>query len=255
MTIAEQRIAPTRRDLVLIHGWGLHGGIWRDVADGLNAGGAIAYPDLPGHGGNQAPVPSALDDWARTIADGRDSAIWIGWSLGALVALRAADLVPTAIRALILIAATPRFVQAEDWPDAMAPATLSQFATGLGDDYVRTLSRFIALQFGSSAPERDAARRLRHAMMAQPPRSEGLQAGLKILQHTDLRSSLASIKVPVLVIHGEHDRLASPKAGAYIAAHVPHGEFALVPGAGHAPFLSHRRDVQRLITKFIDRQV
>jgi len=252
MTVARQEVATECRDVLLLHGWGLHGGVWGELTNGLRSRARLLQPDLPGHGSNRNSVQATLDNWVRTFAEGRAPAIWIGWSLGALLALRAATLVPASVHALILIAATPRFVQSADWPYAMAPEALSQFAAGLGSDYVRTLSRFIALQFGSSAAERDAARCLRDTMSAQPPTPEGLAVGLTILKDTDLRATLPSIKVPVLVIHGEHDRLASPTAGAYIADHVPRGEFVLIHGAGHAPFLSHRDDTQCHIENFLD---
>ena len=47
------------------------------------------------------------------------------------------------------------------------------------------------------------------------------------------------IQVPVLVVHGSHDRLAPPAAGEYLAAQLPQAHLLRLEGAGHAPFLSH----------------
>ncbi len=49
----------------------------------------------------------------------------------------------------------------------------------------------------------------------------------------DLRSKLANIRAPTLVLHGSHDRLFPPACGADIAAHVAGAELMLIDGMGH----------------------
>ncbi|MHB8535916.1 MAG: alpha/beta fold hydrolase, partial [Sulfuricaulis sp.] len=41
-------------DVVLVHGWGLHGGVWADIARGLSKDFRVTVPDLPGHGRSRA---------------------------------------------------------------------------------------------------------------------------------------------------------------------------------------------------------
>ena len=36
-------------DLVLLHGWGMHGGLWSDWADELGEWFRVTVVDLPGH--------------------------------------------------------------------------------------------------------------------------------------------------------------------------------------------------------------
>lgn len=240
--------------VAMVHGWGLHGGVWRELATALAPHACVQLPDLPGHGRSHDAVPAAIANWSHAVAESLDArpAIWIGWSLGALVALHAATRVPESVRALVLIAATPRFTRSPDWPHAMATEMLAQFADELDTDYTRTLSRFIALQFGSSNAEREAARQLRQELAARPPTLAGLRAGLAILAHADLRRELAGIHVPVLVVNGERDRLVSMKAGETIASQVRQGHCRVIAAAGHAPFLSHGSEVQDHILKFIN---
>jgi len=97
--------------LVLVHGLGGTIENWRALAPPLAARHRVLVPDLPGHG-RSAPLPEARDIDALAeavlgVADAEQirSAVWIGHSLGGLVALRAAVLRPDAARGLVLAAA------------------------------------------------------------------------------------------------------------------------------------------------------
>ncbi len=243
------------RNVVLVHGWGLHGGVWRDLAQQLADSFRVIVPDLPGHGrshhADSAFTLEALAEAVQRHATG--PAVWIGWSLGALVALTAALRVPTAVERLMLIGATPRFVQAPDWPQAMAPETLAQFARELETDYRGTLARFLSLQAGEGEAGRETVRRLR-AVLAEggDPAPAALRAGLRLLAETDLRARLAEVNVPTLVLHGGRDRLAPPGAGEYLATHLPRAQLTLISPGGHAPFLSHPEETWSALEPFLN---
>ena len=46
----------------------------------------------------------------------------------------------------------------------------------------------------------------------------------------DVRPLLASIDVPTLVLHRREDRYIQAEAGRYLAGHIPHAKFVLLPG-------------------------
>ncbi len=243
------------RNVVLVHGWGLHGGVWRDLAQQLADSFRVIVPDLPGHGrSHHADSAFTLDTLADTVQrQFAGPAVWIGWSLGALVALTAALRFPTAVERLVLIGATPRFTQAPDWPQAMAPETLAQFARELETDYRGTLARFLSLQAGEGEAGRETVRRLR-AVLAEggDPAPAALRAGLRLLAETDLRARLAEVNVPTLVLHGGRDRLAPPGAGEYLATHLPRAQLTLISPGGHAPFLSHPEETWSALEPFLN---
>ncbi|HRP35108.1 MAG TPA: alpha/beta fold hydrolase, partial [Gammaproteobacteria bacterium] len=91
--------------------------------------------------------------------------------------------------------------------------------------------------------DRQAARllgELRAVLAARPdPQPAALAAGLDILATTDLRAALPGLRRPVLVVAGERDRLTPAEAGRRMAAGLPDARFLGLPGAAHAPFLSH----------------
>jgi pimeloyl-ACP methyl ester carboxylesterase len=97
--------------IVLVHGLGGTIENWRALAPPLAARHRVLVPDLPGHGGSallpEARNVDALTEVALGIADAESAgdAVWIGHSLGGLVALRAAALRPEAVRGLVLAGA------------------------------------------------------------------------------------------------------------------------------------------------------
>ena len=97
--------------LVLVHGLGGTIENWRALARPLAARHRVLVPDLPGHG-LSAPLPEmrdvdALAEAVLAVADAEEirDAVWIGHSLGGVVALRAAALRPETARGLVLAAA------------------------------------------------------------------------------------------------------------------------------------------------------
>ena len=97
-------------ELVLLHGWAMHSGIWGGLVDVLATGFRVHLVDLPGHGINRhIPLSRDLDELACMILSSVPQAIWMGWSLGGLVTLAAALAQPEKVQKAILVSATPSF--------------------------------------------------------------------------------------------------------------------------------------------------
>jgi pimeloyl-[acyl-carrier protein] methyl ester esterase len=239
-------------EVVLLHGWAFHGGVWQPLEERLAAGNrSVSAPDLPGHGASPLDAPFELDavvEGMGRVAGG--PAVWVGWSLGALVALRLALLHPQRVRALVLIAATPCFVVRPDWPHGVRAEVLEAFAAGLAADWRATLVRFLALQ--ARGGDGQVLRRMRPMLLARPPRPEALAGGLAVLRDTDLRGELGRVRCPALVIAGGRDTLVPVAAARALAGGLPNGRLVEVPQAGHAPFLTHPERVAGAIAEFLD---
>lgn len=243
-------------DLVLLHGWALHGGIWGPWLDDLEQHARLHVIDLPGHGRSDwSAGVGDLDGLARAAFPHVpvDAAL-LGWSLGGLVALGVARRHPGHLRALVLIATTPKFLAGPGWEHGMRPEVLETFTQGLASDYRATVQNFLALQTRGDERARETLRLLRSKLASHAdPDPRALAAGLEILRNVDLRDALPRITVPALVISGEHDRLTPASAGRELAAALPTARFTLVERSGHAPFLSHPGEVLAEVTGFLAR--
>ncbi len=174
----------------------------------------------------------------------------VGWSLGAQLAIEWARARPEQVARLALISATPSFVQREDWTCAMPQAVFEAFAATLEEDPRATLERFTLLQAQGDAAARRVARTLRSALAGA--NADSLATGLRRLRDTDLRDRLAEIRQPVLVIHGERDRLVPVEAAGRLMQALPQARLEVLAGAAHAPFVSDVGRVAALLREFFD---
>jgi len=240
--------------LVLIHGWGLHGGVFAPLVDRLSDRYQLYLPDLPGHGySREDPTPLTLQACTAEILARTPPAAWLGWSLGGLFAMHAAS-VSSRVRALALIAATPRFVRGQDWPHAVEASVFEQFGKDLQQDYRGTLERFLALDTIGSEHARAELRTLKENLHARgEPAPQALLQGLALLEQSDLRAALPALSISSLWISGHRDRLVSPAAMAEAAAAAPGSRHVDIAGGGHAPFLGHADQVAHEISSFMNK--
>lgn len=239
-------------DLVMLHGWGMHGGVWEGVAGALSEQYRVHVVDLPGHGRS---APGGLGDldalaaYLRGVFPG--APVWMGWSLGGMIAQDYARRYPQGVSRLITVAANARFTRSDDWPHAVEPEILTAFAEGLESDFRGTLTRFLALQFRGVKQAQAVLRELRASLLALPPDIRALREGLGLLRGLDLREVLSAPACPLRLILGERDTLVPPQAASAIQALHPHTAFRVIGGAGHAPFLSHESQFLQVLNEFL----
>jgi len=243
--------------LVLLHGWAMHGGLFAPILPALAQRYRVTVVDLPGHGHSAPVMPYTLDAVVAAIAaqfNELDEPVAIlGWSFGGAIAMRWELLHPERIARLLLVCATPRFTAADDWPHAMAPATLAKFGDELTVAYRLTLQRFLSLQVQGSDEGRATLAALRGQLFARgEPSREILAAALDVLAETDLRDDVRSIAAPTLIVTGERDTLVPRAAGVWLARAIPGARHVDIPGAAHAPFLSHPRAFSTALNEFLD---
>lgn len=74
---------------------------------------------------------------------------------------------------------------------------------------------------------------------------------IKALDGLDVRKEVAKIKSPVLVLHGEHDRLLPVEASQRLAELIPQGEFRTFVGQGHCGNLENPEAFVSVMKQFL----
>ncbi|HQT27453.1 MAG TPA: alpha/beta fold hydrolase, partial [Burkholderiales bacterium] len=128
------------RDVVLLHGWGMHGGYWKDVSEKLSERFRVHLVDLPGHGFSGYRE----GDWVEMLAEAVPFEISLcGWSLGGQLAMEWAFRYPGRVKKLALVSTTPCFVSKEDWIHGISEELFEGFLKGIEKDAEATLKRFL----------------------------------------------------------------------------------------------------------------
>jgi len=242
-------------NLVLLHGWGLHGDIFEPVLHLFEEYFQVHVLDLPGFGRSVCDNETYdLDYVLKKVLDVvPNNAYYLGWSLGGMLGMALAIRFPKKVKGLISVAATPRFIKSEDWPTAMQAETLDGFQQQLVEDFRGTLIRFLAIQtLGSQTQQQDIQYLKDITFRFGEPAPKALSGGLEILHQTDLRDGLQNIKCPWLQLYGKNDSIVPAKALDAIASLHPKSHQHLFNRASHAPFISHPHDFFHICKNFLE---
>lgn len=235
-----------RLPLVLVNGWGMARATWQPLMDAWGTQRACTAVDLDGLTAT-GEVEALAANTARHAPERCDV---IAWSLGAQVALQWAHDCPGQVRALALIAATPRFVARDGALAGMDPGVFDAFARDVDGDPAAALGRFALLQARGDARAGAVGRALRAALCDAGRAGERLRSGLACLRATDLRGVAAHVPQPVLLLHGTRDEIVPVAAAQDLARRLPDARLNVFDGAAHAPHVSRPEAVAAALREF-----
>lgn len=245
------------QDVVLLHGWSMHSGMWDGFAQALANDFRVTCIDLPGHGNSEMCTGFDLDSVSEALIQAApENASWLGWSLGATLVMGIAQRFPDRVNGVALLAGNAKFVAGEDWPTAMDPSLLRMFASNLVVDSKGALLRFLSLQTEGMASKRHLLKNMRECLNSRnPPKEKALLGGLAILEQADYREDLRNIHCPVMLVYGELDTLVPVAASDAMREVCPKAIIRIVKGAGHMPFFTHAGTISSDVKDFLSNRL
>jgi len=241
------------KDLVLIHGWGMHSGIWEPIIDKFSNEYTLHLVDIPGMGKSHVIDPYDLNHLVEVISESLPTSFDIlGWSLGGLITLKMSLMYPEKIHRMVLVGGTPCFINQIDWNHGVDIRDFNDFANKLFKNYKSTMINFYTLQLMHSKNSKLLIKKLKQIDEAEnPPDVKSLQLGLDILLKNDLRDDINKIDHQTLLIVGDMDRLTPKSASMWLESHMKKGQLKVIEGASHIPFLSHPDEFFRHLDRFL----
>ena len=263
------------KDLVLIHGWLASDKAWTPLVEALQDTYRLHLICLPGHerghdntmghttGNNKTGRVSLQHPRAvcEAIAEVTPAgAVWVGWSLGARLALLATQVLanrtpqeinqPTPSK-LVCVAMGVNFIASKQWRDGVPRIQFNAFSklfrssprlamrrfynlSLLGDNYDDETKAYFEKHFGSWDDALDVGE---------------LTAGLDLLARDDI--GVTQITQPALFIAGKDDRVVSPDNVRQSAQQLG-AEYKEIAHAGHGVCASRPDEVAQLIKQFVN---
>ena len=247
--------AGSKLPVMLIHGWGMSCRVWDTTVSALLAAGheVVAF-DQRGCG------QSDKDFAENTISLGAQDALAVlreagivrvavnGWSLGGAIATEVAHLLGTGCAGLVLTtAATPRYVEAPDYPHGNPPGSPTATVEALRQDRANF---FDGLTKAVCAVPQSAAMHawLWSIFMQTAPCADTALADLDPL---DQRAMLAALTVPILSFVGGKDVFVPPDVGRSVPRIARRCQLIEFENCGHAPFIEEAPRYRAALLDFL----
>ena len=217
--------------VVLVHGLGVSSRYMVPTARLLAPEYRVYAPDLPGFGKSAKPphvlniaeLTDALVAWMETV--GLDRAAMLGNSLGCQIIADCAVRYPRCVERAILVGPTM---------DSRGRTALRQAWRVLRDTPRETPTQpFVVAGDYLQAGLLRAWRTLRYALADR------------------IEEKLPRVRVPVLVVRGEHDPVVPQRWAAEVARLLPRSRLVVIPGGAHTVNYSSPRELVRVVRPFL----
>ncbi len=221
--------------------------MWAPLLPHLPDGLRIIRYDRRGHG--LSDVPGAPYTMGQLVRDtealldhlGVKSCVFVGLSIGGMVAQGLAVKRPDLIRAMVLSNTAARIGTAEIWAERAAMAR----GKGLEALVDGTMERWFSPKFRASP----ALALWRNMFLATPP--QGWIGCAGAIAGTDFYTTTASLRLPTLGIAGDRDGSTPPDLVRETTDLIDGAEFVLIRGAGHLPHVEQPQAYAEALTGFL----
>lgn len=223
--------------------------LWDKVLPLLPPGLQFIRYDKRGHGlsqgGGGETIDEHRDDAIAVIeAFAAGPVVFVGLSIGGLIAQAVASHRPDLVRALVLSNTGAQLGTAEGWQARIAAVK----AGGVASIADAVMERWFAAPF-RAMPELALWRQ----MLVNTPDS-GYIAACHALAGADQRAATATLRCPALVIGGSEDGATPPEVVRATAALIPGATYHEIPGAGHLPCVETPQDWAAVVAPFVKAQ-
>ena len=242
----------TGRPVVFVHGWSLASDAWQYQMLDLCARGlrCVCY-DRRGHGRSSDPgrdydYDHFADDLAAVL-DQLDlrNVVLVGQSMGAGdVARYLTRHGARRIDRLVLVSpATPYLLKAPDNPDGIDRKVFDGVIARMTADVPKWMADNSPPYF---LPETSPETFQWGFRLGWQASLKALVDSYRALTETDLRADFRAVRLPTVILHGDHDHSAPIDfTGRRTAALIPGAELRVYEGAPHGMFITHRERLSR----------
>ena len=261
--------------LILLHGFGTSIGHWRQNLAALGEHHTVYALDMLGFGASEkASVSYKVNLWVDQVYDFwrtfiRQPVILVGNSIGSLISLAAAARHPDMVQGVVMLSLPDPSVREEMIPAFLRPAIATIENIVASPLLIKTLFRLVrrpgmvrrwaGLAYADSSAVTDEL----VDILVGPAQDRGsAQAFCAILKAMtspkfgpSVKTMLPTLKIPMLLIWGQQDRMVPPAFAQQFASYNPNLQLLNLDNAGHCPHDECPEEVNQAILDWIDGNV
>jgi sigma-B regulation protein RsbQ len=246
------------RTLVLSHGFGTDQNVWSAIVDALGKRFRIVLFDHVGQG--NAPQEAfvqhrylTLENYAHDLIEVCTAlkvkdAIAVGHSMGAMVCLLASVRKPELFSRLVLISASPRYLDDLGYHGGMSKDDYAGVYRAIHENYSDWVSAYAPKMMGDGHPEHFG--KAFAASLAAIPPENALTIACSVLQ-SDYRTELPKVQAPTLIIQPNADLAVPLEVVNYLHRHIAGSELRVIDASGHLPHITSPAAVLRAMEAFL----
>ncbi|MGE5538231.1 MAG: alpha/beta fold hydrolase [Gemmatimonas sp.] len=232
--------------MVLIHANPFDHGLWLYQVAHFSTWFRVIAVDIRGYGrSDKVTEPYTLNDMCDDVLgvmdkEDVDKAVLMGCSVGSSIAILLGLDHPERFEGLVLVGGN-------SGPSERFRSRIEGYTTDLPGYHLKHMRQLVAPGFGDT----ERGRYLLNMWVEREPRLDGeaIACVFRAGNGTDTTPRLMEMRVPTLVINGEHDH--SLPAGQRTAALIPNAQHEVLAGTGHACCLEDPAGFDTLVTDFL----
>ncbi|MDC0747287.1 alpha/beta fold hydrolase [Polyangium mundeleinium] len=243
--------------IVLAHGFGTDQTAWRHQASTLAERHRVLLFDHVGAGSSDLDAYSprryqslrsyAMDLLLLLEELALEDVVYVGHSMSGMIGLLAAVEEPSRFRKLVLLGASPRYLDDVGYEGGFKRADLDGLYRAMQTNFHAWASGFAPIVTGN--PDRpDLARDFAASLGALRP--DIVLTVARIIFESDHRKDLPKLTLPTLVLQSQADVAVPMSVGTYLTNHIPRAELQVLDATGHMPHWSAPEQVTRAIQSF-----
>lgn len=245
--------------MVFVHGFGTDQRAWRHIEPAFAGHFRTLRFDNIGAGRSDLSAFEphrylGLGGYARDLVALLDAlrlfrVILVGHSMGAMVSLLAAIERPRIVRRVVMLGASPHYLNDGNYPGGMTAADRDAIYRAVMGRSSELADLFAPLAY-AHADRPDLAREMADAIRAIP--QEHVLTILCSILQSDHRHDLARLKQPTLLIQTREDAFVPQGVADYLLAQLPDAQLSVIDAAGHLPHVSAPAQVIAAMTPFVE---
>ena len=233
--------------MVFVHGFGCDQSMWADVAPAFEESHRVVTYDLTGMGQSDLSAydPRRYDDLRAHADDLKgivealdlDEVVLVGHSVGATIALLAAQAMPEKVSRLVLVSPSPCFMDdaGEGYRGGFSREDLEGLIAFLDENHMGWSAQMAPTIAGQSEGA-EATDKLTQSFCRTDPKIARHFARVTFL--SDERQAFADNLRPALILHCRHDALVPMEVAEWMEGRTPEATLRVLDATGHCPHMT-----------------